>query len=69
LDASTFENFCDAGPAYRDSRTEFAIALPIPKVAVNARQQLTASAEIPIASDTQLRHSSRGFLPGFPGLR
>jgi hypothetical protein len=47
LDASTFENFCDAGPAYRDSRTEFAIALPIPKVAVNARQQQTASAENP----------------------
>jgi hypothetical protein len=36
---------------------------PLPKAAVNARRQQTASAEIPIASDAQLRHTSRGFLP------
>src|SRR5258708_40014935 len=35
---------------------------PLPKEAFNARRQQTASAEIPIASDAQLRHTSRGFL-------
>src|ERR1700736_2250931 len=34
---------------------------PLPKEAVNAPRQQTASAEIPIASDAQLRH-----LPRFP---
>jgi hypothetical protein len=36
---------------------------PLPNQAVNAPQQQTASAEIPIASDAPLRHISRGFLP------
>jgi hypothetical protein len=36
---------------------------PLPNEAVNAPQQQTASAEIPIASDAPLRHISRGFLP------
>src|SRR6266436_3698486 len=36
---------------------------PLPKEAVNAPRQQTASAEIPIASDAQLRH-----LPRFPPL-
>ena len=35
---------------------------PLPNEAVNAPQQQTASAEIPIASDAPLRHTSRGFL-------
>jgi pimeloyl-ACP methyl ester carboxylesterase len=35
---------------------------PLPNEAVNAPQQQTASAEIPIASDAPLRHISRGFL-------
>src|ERR1700736_332196 len=35
---------------------------PLPKQAVKAPRQQTASAEIPIASDAQLRHTSRGFL-------
>ena len=36
---------------------------PLPNEAINAPQQQTASAEIPIASDAPLRHISRGFLP------
>jgi len=40
---------------------------PLPNEAVNAPQQQTASAEIPIASDAPLRHISRGFSLG--GLR
>jgi hypothetical protein len=36
---------------------------PLPNEAVNAPQQQTASAEIPIASDAPPRHISRGFLP------
>jgi hypothetical protein len=35
---------------------------PLPNEAVNAPQQQTASAKIPIASDAPLRHISRGFL-------
>src|SRR5882672_11708141 len=35
---------------------------PLPNEAVNAPQQQTASAEIPIASDAPRRHISRGFL-------
>jgi hypothetical protein len=36
---------------------------PLPNEAVNAPQQQTASAEIPIASDAPPRPISRGFLP------
>jgi hypothetical protein len=47
---------------------------PLPKEAINAPRQLTASAEIPIAADALLRHTSRGFLPwrfadAGPGVR
>src|ERR1700692_1513419 len=47
---------------------------PLPKEAVNAPRQQTASAEIPIAADALLRHTSRGFLPwrfaaAGPGVR
>src|SRR6266481_9833483 len=38
---------------------------PLPNEAINAPQQQTASAEIPIASDAPLRHISRGFLHRF----
>ena len=34
----------------------------LPRQAINASRQRTASVQIPIASDTQLRHTSRGFL-------
>ena len=34
----------------------------LPRQAINAPRQRTASVQIPIASDTQLRHTSRGFL-------
>src|ERR1700738_16119 len=36
---------------------------PLPTQAVKEPRQQPASAEIPIASDAQLRHTSRGFLP------
>ena len=36
---------------------------PLLKEPVNALQQQTASAEIPMASEAKLRHISRGFLP------
>jgi hypothetical protein len=47
---------------------------PILKEVVNARRQQTADAEIPIAPDALLRHTSRGFLPwrfadAGPGVR
>src|ERR1700692_2904367 len=47
---------------------------PLPKEAINAPRPLTASAEVPIAADALLRHSSRGFLPwrfadAGPGVR
>ena len=47
---------------------------PLPKEAINAPRQQTASAEIPIAADALLRHTSRGFLPwrfadAGPGVR
>jgi len=35
----------------------------LPKEVINAPRQQAASVQIPIASDAQLRHTSRGFLP------
>src|SRR5450432_162 len=34
----------------------------LPREAINASRQKAASVQIPIASDAQLRHTSRGFL-------
>ena len=64
----------DADSAYRDRSTE----LPAPSTASQRGAQRTsataASAKIPIASDAQPRHNSRGFLPwrfayAGPGVR
>jgi hypothetical protein len=50
--------FClsQPGPASSPPRS-------LPKQFLNAPRQNTASAKIPIASDAQPRHTSRGFLP------